>query len=73
MDIHCYPKHLTPTQMDALRDALVEVAVQHLHATPADVSIRYTEVPASEWKRLVWDTEIQPAMAQLLKRPGYKM
>jgi 4-oxalocrotonate tautomerase len=73
IDIKCYPKHLSPTEMSALSAALVEVAVRHLKASSADVSILYTEIPAEEWKVTVWDSEILPEMDRLLKRPGYKM
>jgi 4-oxalocrotonate tautomerase len=73
IDLKCYPKHLTPTEQSALRDALVSVAVTYLKAQPSDVSIRYTEIAAADWEEEVWDPEILPHMDELLKKPGYRM
>jgi 4-oxalocrotonate tautomerase len=73
IDIKCYPKHLTPAEFSAFIQELTQLVEKHLHAGFGDVSINYTEIDASEWKRKVWDEEILPQMAHLAKKPGYKM
>ncbi len=73
IDIKCYPKHLTTEQFNQFTAELVELAKKHLHAADSDVSIRYTEIPADQWKAQVWDKEIAPHLNALAKRPGYDM
>jgi 4-oxalocrotonate tautomerase len=73
IDIKCYPKHLSPAEFDAFIKDLTSLAERHLHANEGDISINYTEIPADQWKQLVWDREIAPQMQHLAKKPGYTM
>jgi 4-oxalocrotonate tautomerase len=36
------------------------------------VSVALKQVDPSDWQQ-VWDSEIAPQMAQLIKKPGYNM
>lgn len=73
LDIKSYPKHLTQQELDEFRQALLNVVTHHLKVAETDISIRFTEVPPEKWKTEVWTKEIVPHMADLLKKPGYKM
>jgi 4-oxalocrotonate tautomerase len=73
IDIKCYPKHLSPAEFDAFIKDLTSLAERHLHANEGDISINYTEIPADQWKPLVWDREIAPQMQHLAKKPDYSM
>ncbi len=73
IDIKCYPKHLSSSEFNAFINDLTQLAEKHLHASEGDISINYTEIPADQWKTLVWDKEILPQMQHLAKKPGYKM
>ncbi len=73
IDIKCYPKHLTPEEFSNFIDQLTALAVRDLKARPSDISINYTEIPASEWKTEVYDKEIAPNMDRLAQKPGYTM
>jgi 4-oxalocrotonate tautomerase len=73
IDIKCYPKHLTTTEFSTFIKELTTLLEKHLHANESDISINYTEIPASDWKSQVWDKEIHPQMEHLAKKPGYMM
>jgi 4-oxalocrotonate tautomerase len=73
IDIKCYPKHLSQTEFESFIIELTQLAEKHLHANEGDISINYTEIPADQWKALVWDREILPQMKHLAKKPGYCM
>jgi 4-oxalocrotonate tautomerase len=72
IDIKCYPKHLSETEMKSFTDDLTKLLEQHLHVQYTDVSINYTEVEPDHWKADVWDKEIVPNMNRLAKKPGYE-
>jgi 4-oxalocrotonate tautomerase len=72
IDIKCYPKHLSETEMKSLTEDLTKLLEQHLHVGYTDVSINYTEVEPERWKADVWDKEIKPNMERLAKKPGYE-
>lgn len=73
INIKSYPKGLTETQLQDFANELTALASKHLN-TPAEyISIDYTAVPEDEWKEKVYDTEIKPNRAHLLKQPQYEM
>ena len=73
IDIKCYPKQLTESEMNAFVTELTQLTEKHLK-TPADfISISYREVPAEQWKDEVFDKEIRPNIGKLAKDPGYDL
>jgi 4-oxalocrotonate tautomerase len=43
-----------------------------LHHSEESVSIAIEEVASSDWSKIVYDPDIQPNMARLYKKPGYR-
>ncbi|OOF56344.1 tautomerase family protein [Rodentibacter myodis] len=73
INIKCYPKGLTEQELQAFADDLTAFASERLN-TPAEyITIDYTEIPAEEWKEKVYDAEIKPNAAHLLRKPEYEM
>ncbi len=73
IDIKCYPKHLTESEMKAFITELTQVAGKHLKSGDDSISISYKEIPAEQWKAEVFDKEIRPNIGKLAKDPGYDM
>ncbi|MBQ9191714.1 MAG: tautomerase PptA [Bacteroidaceae bacterium] len=73
INIKCYPKHLTESEMHAFVAELTQLAETHLKASEEYISISYTEIPAERWKEEVFDKEIRPNRGALAKEPGYEM
>ena len=46
--------------------------IRHLNSKESAVSVALTQVEPDAWQA-VWDSEIAPQMAQLIKKPGYSM
>lgn len=73
INIKCYPKGLSEQELQAFADDLTAFASERLN-TPAEfITISYTEIPAEEWKEKVWNTEIEPNIDTLLRKPEYEM
>ena len=72
VDIKCFPRELTDDQKSALAADITEVLIRHLNSKDGAVSVALTLVEQSDWQK-VWDSEIAPQMAQLIKKPGYSM
>ena len=72
VDIKCFPRELTDEQKTALAADITEVLIRHLNSKDGAVSVALTLVEQSDWQK-VWDSEIAPQMAQLIKKPGYSM
>lgn len=73
INIKCYPKHLTENEMKSFITELTQLTEKHLKASENYVSISYTEIPAEQWKKEVYDKEIRPNLGTLAKEPGYDM
>ncbi len=73
IDIKCYPKHLSESEMNTFVAELTELAGKHLKSTEEYISISYTEIPAEQWKEEVFDKDIRPNIGKLAKDPGYDM
>lgn len=73
INIKCYPKHLTESEMKAFVEDLTQLAGRHLKSGEEYISISYTEIPAEKWKDEVFDKEIRPNIGKLAKDPGYDM
>ena len=58
--------------MTALAADITEVLIRHLNSKESAVSVALTQVEPDAWQA-VWDSEIAPQMAQLIKKPGYSM
>ena len=58
--------------MTALAADITEVLIRHLNSKESAVSVALTQVEPDAWQA-VWDSEIAPQMAQLIKQPGYSM
>ncbi len=50
----------------------LRVLIRHLNSKESAVSVALTQVEPDAWQA-VWDSEIAPQMAQLIKKPGYSM
>ncbi|HAT1619717.1 TPA: tautomerase PptA [Raoultella planticola] len=72
VDIKCFPRELTDEQKIALAADITEVLIRHLNSKDGAVSVALNQVEQSDWQK-VWDSEIAPQMAQLIKKPGYSM
>ena len=86
VDIKCFPRELTDEQKTALAADIgtgnivgvstaadiTEVLIRHLNSKESAVSVALTQVEPDAWQA-VWDSEIAPQMAQLIKKPGYSM
>ena len=72
VDIKCFPRSLTDEQKTALAADITEVIIRHLQSKDSSVSVALNEIEPEAWKA-VWDTEIAPQMASLIKKPGYSM
>ncbi|HAT1644398.1 TPA: tautomerase PptA [Raoultella planticola] len=72
VDIKCFPRELTDEQKSALAADITEVLIRHLNSKEGAVSVALNQVEQSDWQK-VWDSEIAPQMAQLIKKPGYSM
>ncbi|EJG9789364.1 tautomerase PptA [Klebsiella pneumoniae] len=68
VDIKCFPRELTDEQKTALAADITEVLIRHLNSKESAVSVAEPDA----WQA-VWDSEIAPQMAQLIKTPGYSM
>ncbi len=68
----CFPRELTDEQKTALAADITEVLIRHLNSKEGAVSVALTQVEPDAWQA-VWDSEIAPQMAQLIKQPGYSM
>lgn len=73
INIKCYPKHLTESEMKAFVEDLTQLAGKHLKSGEEYISISYTEIPADKWKDEVFDKEIRPNIDKLAKDPGSDM
>jgi 4-oxalocrotonate tautomerase len=67
-----FPRELSDDQKSALAADITEVLIRHLNSKDGAVSVALTLVEQSDWQK-VWDSEIAPQMAQLIKKPGYSM
>lgn len=72
VDIKCFPRSLTDEQKTALAADITEVIIRHLQSKDSSVSVALNEIEPEAWK-VVWDKEIMPQMARLIKKPGYSM
>lgn len=72
VDIKCFPRDLNDEQKTALAADITEVLIRHLNTKDRAVSVALNQVQESDWQQ-VWDNEIAPQMATLIKKPGYSM
>ncbi|WET42695.1 tautomerase PptA [Citrobacter enshiensis] len=72
VDIKCFPRELNDDEKTALATDITAVIVRHLQSKESSVSVALNEIQPAEWKA-VWDAEIAPQMATLIKKPGYSM
>jgi 4-oxalocrotonate tautomerase len=49
------------------------VITRHLNSKDRSISVALNEVQEADWKAQVWDTEIEPNLDHLIKKPGYSM
>lgn len=73
IDIKCYPKGLSETQLKAFADDLTAFASERLSTPPEFITIAYTEIAPENWKEEVYDAEVRPQVATLLRKPQYEM
>ena len=73
IDIKCFPRELNDEQKAALAEDIAGVIIRHLNSKESSISVALNQVAPDDWKTQVWDTDIAPQMAQLIKKPGYDM
>lgn len=66
VDIKCFPRALTDEQKTATAADITEVIIRHLQSKDSSVSVALNEVEPEAWQG-VWDAEIAPQMARLIK------
>lgn len=73
ISLKCYPKGLTEQQMQQFADDLTAFVGERLN-TPAEyITIDYQELDEHAFKQNVWDKEIAPNKASLLRQPQYQL
>ncbi|TDT59570.1 4-oxalocrotonate tautomerase [Enterobacter sp. AG5470] len=73
VDIKCFPRELNDEQKAALAADIAGVIIRHLNSKESSISVALNQIAPDDWKTQVWDTDIAPQMAQLIKKPGYDM
>ena len=73
IEIKCFPRDLSDEQKAALSAEITDVIIRHLDSKESAISISLQPVAPEAWKNQVWDTDISPHMAQLIKKPGYTL
>lgn len=73
VDIKCFPRDLNDDEKTALAADIAAAITRHLGSKDGAISVALNQVQQEQWKSEVWDTEIAPQMAQLIKKPGYSM
>lgn len=73
VDIKCFPRDLNDEQKAALATDIADVIIRHLNSKPGSISVALNEVSPEEWKTQVWDTQIAPQAATLIRKPEYEM
>lgn len=73
IEIKSFPRELTPDQTKEFAEAMTQLMQQYLECREGAVSIALKYVPREAWKSSVWDTQIAPEMAQLIKAPDYQL
>lgn len=73
VDIKSFPREFTDEQKTALAEEITQMIVRHFDSKESSVSVALNHVAPEEWKAQVWDTEINPHMDTLIKKPGYSM
>lgn len=73
ISLKCYPKGLTEQQMQQFANDLTAFVGERLN-TPAEyITIDYQELDEHTFKQDVWDKEIAPNKARLLRQPQYQL
>ncbi|WP_299999769.1 tautomerase PptA [uncultured Cedecea sp.] len=73
IEIKCFPRDLSEEQKQALATDVCDVLKKHFGSKDESLSVALQMVEQAQWKSEVWDTQIAPQMAQLLKKPGYQL
>lgn len=73
IDIKCFPRDLNDEQKTALAADIADAIARHLGSKDSSISVALNQVEPDAWKSEVWDTEIAPNLATLIKKPGYEM
>lgn len=73
ISLKCYPKGLSNEQLQQFADDLTAFVSERL-STPAEyITIDYQELDEQAFKEQVWDKEITPRKAELLRQPHYQL
>lgn len=72
IDIKCFPRELDEQQKAELAAEITDVIIRHLNSKESSISIALQQIQPEAWQA-VWDREIAPQMATLIKKPGYSM
>lgn len=73
IEVKCFPRELTEKQKQAIATDLCDVLKKHLGSKDTSLSVALQMIEQADWKSEVWDKQIAPQMAQLLKKPGYQL
>ncbi|MDQ9305733.1 tautomerase PptA [Escherichia marmotae] len=72
INIKCFPRELDEQQKAELAAEITDVIIRHLNSKESSISIALQQIQPEAWQA-VWDSEIAPQMATLIKKPGYSM
>jgi 4-oxalocrotonate tautomerase len=73
ISLKCYPKGLTEQQMQQFADDLTAFVGERLNTPEEYITIDYQELDEHAFKQDVWDKEISPNKARLLRQPLYQL
>jgi len=60
-------------QKAQLAERITQAVISTLNSGEESVSVSLEEVPPADWKRLVYEKDIQHGPGTLYKKPGYRM
>lgn len=69
--LHFNPRDLNDAEIAVMAADLQQVLVRHLGTDVNAISLAINPVSADEWKEIVYDPLIRPALNRLYKAPGY--
>lgn len=73
INIKCYPKGLSASQLQQFAEELSAFVGKKLNTPDEYITVAYQEFDEAAFKREVWDKEIAPQREALLKKPAYEL
>lgn len=73
IEIKCFPREVTDQQREEIAAGIADVLKKHFGSKDESLSVDLIMVEPEQWKSEVWDRQIAPRMASLIKKPGYEL